>query len=67
MIMVPMNSRMDKSMDSHYYILVYVTLGTLIILRYRGFVPFFSQTNKERETEKDKRGIGGYSEGILRN
>lgn len=65
--MVPMNSRMDKSMDSHYYILVYVTLGTLIIFRYRGFVPFFSQMNKERETEKDKRGIGGYSGGILRN
>jgi len=64
--MIMVNSRMDKSMGSHY-ILVYVTLGTLIIFRYRGFVPFFSQTNKERETEKDKRGIGDYSGDILRN
>lgn len=44
MIMVPMNSRMDKSMDSHYYILVYVTLGT------EASCPFsLKQTKKEKQ------------------
>lgn len=49
-------------MDSHYNILVHDTLGTLVIgLGTEASCPLFSQTKKEKETEKDKHGIGGHS------